>query len=97
MNTQTQPAVECRLDGMVRPKPRLWVVRVTREAYVLACNEKEALAAQRDIERWEEYPALDAKRWGGELLNGWNDDCFVYGNVNKDIKLRDAKAMDAAP
>jgi hypothetical protein len=83
-------------DGMVRPKPRLWVVRVIREAYVLACNEEEALAAQRDIEQWEHYPTVKAAIWGGEPLNGWDDDCFVYGNGDKDIKLRDAKAMDAA-
>jgi hypothetical protein len=37
-------------------RQKLWVVRVIREGYVLATNEKEALAAQRDIEKWEDPP-----------------------------------------
>lgn len=95
-NGQLQPADEGRLDLRVRPKLRLWVVRVVREAYVLAADENEARDAQGDIEQWEAYPEVEAYKWGGEKLGGWTDDCFVYANGDKNVTLATAKEVDAA-
>lgn len=72
----------------------LWVVRIIREAYVLAANEEEALAKQKDIERWEEYPAVEAELWRGETLDGWDDSALVYTN-GLDTTFAEARAIDA--
>ena len=93
---QDSPAVQGPLDGGVRPKLRLWVVRVVREAYVLAADEDEARDAQRDIEKWDDFPEVETYPWAKERLGGWTDDCFVYANGDKDITLAEAKAVDAA-
>ena len=95
-NEKVPPADAGRFERQVRTKQRLWVVRVVREAYVLAVDEDEARDAQRDIDRWEEYPEVEAYRWGGERLGGWADDCLVYSDGDKDVKLSEAKAIDAA-
>ncbi len=94
-DAQTSPALAGQVDRQVRPL-RLWVVRVVREAYVLAADEEEARDARYDIERWEDYPEVEAYQWGGEKLGGWTDDCFVYANGDKDVTLAAAKAVDAA-
>lgn len=92
---QTLPAVEGPLERQVRPL-RLWVVRVVREAYVLAADEDEARDMQGEIEMWEDYPEVEAYRWGGEKLGGWTDDTLVYDNSDDNVTLAAAKAIDAA-
>jgi hypothetical protein len=73
---------------------KLFVVRVCRDAFVLAENADEAKRAQRDIEKWEDHPTVEAHPWGGVDLDGWNDLCLVYGTV-RDTTLAEAKAIHA--
>lgn len=76
-------------------RPRLWVVRVIREAYVLATDEEAALAQQREIERWEEPPRVTAEPAEGQHLRGWDDEpglCMVYGS-DKEISLATARRL----
>ena len=77
------------------PRQRLWVVRVVREAYVLATDEEGALAQQREIERWEDSPRVTAEPAEGQHLDGWDAEpslCLVYG-TDKDISLTAARAL----
>ena len=89
------PANVGPMEGLGRT-PRLWVVRLVREAYVLADSEDDALDAQREIERWESL-AVTATPAGKQRLRGWDDgteSCLVYG-TDKDITLAAARLMVA--
>lgn len=77
----------------VRPL-RLWVVRVSLEAYVLAEDEEKAIQAQAEIERWE-YQKVTAEPWSGQPLEGWNDGDGVYG-TDHDVSLGEAKILHLA-
>lgn len=77
-----------------KPKKRLWVVRVVYEAYVLAADEDEAQSRKGAIERWEDFPKVQAYPWLHETLDGWTDDCLVYcAKDEDDITLGAAKAL----
>lgn len=78
-----------------KPGPRLWIVRIVHEAYVLATTEDDAKAARAEIERWEEYPAVTAEPWAGRQLDGWSDRSGVYG-TQQILSLRACKKLDAA-
>ena len=73
-------------NAKVRPL-RLWVVRVTREAYVLAEDEGKAIQARTEIQHWE-CPKVTAEPWSGQQLEGWNDGDGVYG-TDHDVSLGD--------
>lgn len=75
------------LQREVRPLKRLYVVRVVREAYVLAEDEAEAADMRSEIERWDEAEVEVSS--GAERLDGWEpaDRCFVYHNGSGDITL----------
>jgi hypothetical protein len=73
---------------------RLYIVRVVREAYVLATTAEEAKGLRREIERWEDFPAVTAEPWAGKHLEGWDDGCGVYGAEN--LSLKTAKQVDAS-
>lgn len=92
MNTDAAGASP--VDQPVRP--RLWVVRVVREAYVLADSEDDALQAQGEIERWEDNPEVTAMPDSDAVrLRGWDDDperCLVYGS-DVDITLAEARRL----
>lgn len=89
---QTEPAVGAPLERHVKPQLRLYVVRVLREAYVLAENESEAEDMRRDIEQWED-PVIEVSS-GSERLSGWSppEHCLVYHNGSDDITLAAARA-----
>jgi hypothetical protein len=73
---------------------KLYIVRITREAFVLADTEMGALEHQREIERWEDYPTIECYEAGTETLPGWDDGCFVYhGDGEKNITLAEAKEL----
>jgi hypothetical protein len=72
---------------------RLYIVRIVREAYVLAENEVKAKGSVREIERWEDYPTVTAELWGGRQLPGWSDTSGVYG-TDESISLGTAKKLD---
>ena len=93
MDDDTKTAVGAPLDAPVRPL-RLWIVRIVREAYVLAQDVEQAKRAQHEIERWEDSPSLTAEPWSGRLLDGWDNECGVYGMEN--VSLRTAKKVDSA-
>jgi hypothetical protein len=97
MNAKTDEshgAVAGQVERSVRP--RLWVVRVVREAYVLADSEGDALEAQGEIERWEDNPEVTAMPDNNAIrLRGWDDDperCVVYG-VDANITLAEARRL----
>jgi hypothetical protein len=71
---------------------RLYVVRVIREAYVLASSAIAALELQSSIERHEDAQ-LDVDDY--ERLDGWTDSCLVYNEDAEDITLGKAKAIHA--
>lgn len=73
----------------------LFEVTITHKAYVLAETEADAMGMQSEIERWEDYPEIEATPWSGGTLNGWDDDCLVYQDSDKDISLGEAKKMVA--
>ena len=73
---------------------KLWIVRIVHEAYVLAADEKEAMRAKSEIEKWEEEPVeFTAVPWDERHLAGWTDECGVYGTGGT-VSLRQAKLMD---
>jgi hypothetical protein len=74
-------------------KQRLFVVRIVREAYVLAESADEARDLLHEIEQWDE-PAIDVEPWHGQQLALWNDQCLVYG-PERDMTLGEAKALHA--
>lgn len=87
----TQPAVAGPVEPTVRQR-RLYVVRVVREAYVLADDEAEAADMQGEIERWE-TPAVEVSS-AAEELGGWSQEqerCLVYHNGSGDITLAQAR------
>ena len=75
---------------------RLYIVRITYEAYVLASSKAEAARQQSNIERWEDYPTVETYVLGHEKLDGWTDDCSVYHSGDGDITLAKARQIDAA-
>ena len=79
---------------MEQTQKRLWIVRVMREAYVLAPDQDSAIKAQKDIERWEDKVKVTAESAEGKRLDGWNDLCLVYG-TDKDMTLASARALVA--
>lgn len=85
-----QPAVGAPLERGVRPL-RLYVVRVMREAYVLAEDEASAEAQANEIARWED-PSIEVGS-GAERLDGWEpaDSCLVYNEQGRDITLEQAR------
>jgi hypothetical protein len=91
------PAAAGPLQRPVR-QLRLYVVRVVREAYVLAEDEDEAANMKHEIEQWEEG-AVEVSS-GAEKLDGWTQDaerCLVYHNGIGDITLAQARRdFDAA-
>ena len=93
-NEIQHPAVGAQVDRRVRP--RLWVVRVVREAYVLADNEDDAKQAQGEIERWEEFPQVTAvPDEDSPALDRWDEDaeiCLVYGS-DQDLTLAEARRL----
>ena len=89
--TQERPdAVAGQVDRGVRPL-RLYVVRVMREAYVLAEDEAGAEAQADEIARWEQ-PTIEVGS-GAERLDGWEpaDRCLVYNDEGRDITLEHAR------
>jgi len=86
----TNDAGGAPLERNVRPL-RLYVVRVVREAYVLAEDEAGAKAQANEIERWEE-PAIEVGS-GAERLDGWEpaEGCLVYNDEGLDITLAQAR------
>ena len=93
MSDELPRAVGAPIQRQVRPQ--LWVVRVVREAYVLADSEDDALEAQGEIERWEDSPTVTADPAGTQRLRGWDNDperCLVYG-TDKDITLAAARLL----
>ena len=96
MNTtksESHGAVAGQVDCHVRP--RLWVVRVVREAYVLATDQEAAMAQKQEIERWEDTPQVTAEPAEGQRLRGWDDEpslCLVYG-TDKEISLAEARRL----
>jgi len=91
MNETTQPAVAGPVEPTVRPL-RLYVVRVVREAYVLAEDEDDAADKSREIEQWE-TPEVEVSS-GAERLDGWSQEperCLVYHNGKGDITLAQAR------
>lgn len=90
MTTEATPQ-DLAVDRGVRPL-RLYVVRVVREAYVLAKDEAEAADMQSEIERWEN-PDVEVSS-GAERLDGWSQEperCMVYHNGEGDITLAAAR------
>ena len=88
---QKQPAGIGPVERGVRPL-RLYVVRVMREAYVLAEDEDAAADMRRDIEEWE-TPEVEVST-GSECLDGWSQDaerCLVYHRGKGDITLAQAR------
>jgi hypothetical protein len=97
MSETTQPAGIGPVERSVRPQKRLYVVRVVREAYVLAEDESEAAEMQGEIERWETAEVEVSS--GAEKLYGWSQDperCLVYHNGADDITLAQARRDFAA-
>lgn len=97
MNNDTNPQTAAGVGPVERRvRPRLWVVRVVREAYVLADSEDDALEAQGEIERWEDSPEVTATPDDDAIrLRGWDDDperCLVYGS-DVDITLAEARRL----
>ena len=80
------------LERQVKPQLRLYVVRVLREAYVLAESESDAEDMRGEIERWE-GPVVEVSS-GSERLDGWSpaERCMVYHNGSGDITLAAARA-----
>ena len=91
---ESHGAVAGQVERSVRP--RLWVVRVVREAYVLADSEEAALEARGEIERWEDNPEVTAMPDNNAIrLRGWDDDperCVVYG-ADANITLAGARRL----
>lgn len=88
---ESHGAVAGQVERSVRPL-RLYVVRVVREAYVLAEDEAEAADMQGEIERWE-TPEVEVGS-GSERLDGWSQEperCMVYHNGQGDITLAQAR------
>ena len=73
---------------------RLWVVRVTREAYVLAEDEGKAIQARAEIQR-RQCPTVTAELWSGQPLEGWRNGDGVYG-TDHDVSLGEAKILHLA-
>ena len=90
MNAETLPAVAGQVEPSVRPL-RMYVVRVMREAYVLAEDKAGAKALADNIARWE-YPIIKVST-GAERLDGWEpaDNCLVYNNHARLITLEVAR------
>lgn len=68
------------------------MVRVVREAYVLAEDKTEAYEMQSEIDRWE-TPEVDVMS-GDENLVGWTKEaerCLVYHKGSGDITLAQAR------
>ena len=75
---------------------KLWIVKVVRKGYVLAETENEACDFYKSIEDWEPCE-ITAEHWGGRKLAGGDEsNVFVYSGDNRDIRLPEAKAIDAA-
>lgn len=87
-DAQTLPAIAGQIDLCVR-QLRLYVVRVVREAYVLAADETDAEDMLGDIDRWED--ARVGVGSGSERLAGWDDRSMVYHAGKTDITLADAR------
>lgn len=90
MNAETLPAVAGQVEPSVRPL-RMYVVRVMREAYVLAEDEAGAKALADAIARLEE-PIIKVST-GAERLDGWEhaDYCLVYNGDGRVITLEVAR------
>jgi len=73
---------------------RLWIVRIVREASVLAPNESEAVQAVPEIEKWEDIPTVTVEHWAGTELPGWDELCYVYGQTKAEVSLPQAKRID---
>ena len=88
--SENSQAVVAPVEPSVRPL-RLYVVRVMREAYVLAEDEAGAEAQADEIARWED-PSIEVGS-GAERLNGWEpaDRCLVYNDEGRDITLEAAR------
>ena len=71
---------------------KLWVVTITRSGYVLAETEKEAIAEQRRIERWEESKVMAYVPRRTNPL-GWDDTAYVYG-TDDDKEVTFAQALE---
>ena len=90
---ETKPNADAGpVDCKVKPQLRLYVVRVLREAYVLAESESEAEAMRSEIDHWEE-PVVEVSS-GREMLEEWSppERCFVYHRGGGDITLAAARA-----
>ena len=55
---------------------KLYLVTISREAYVWAASEEEALDQCSEIERWQR-PDRTALRISGNIL-GWSKESLVY-------------------
>jgi hypothetical protein len=67
------------------------VVRVMREAYVLAEDDAGAKAQADEIARWEDSTVEVST--GAEVLAGWEpaDRCLVYNDEGREITLAQAR------
>ncbi len=92
---QFVPAAGVPLERHAQTRQRLWVVRVVREAYVLAESRQLALSAREEIDRWEDRPVVLADEAKDQWLTGWDDDpehCLVYGSA-ADVTLAQARRI----
>lgn len=67
---------------------KLYVVRVIREAYVLAADEVEAKHMKTEIEGWLS-PIVEVS--SGRENIGWEDESLIFHNGNYDITLAEAR------
>jgi hypothetical protein len=67
---------------------KLYCVKITRSAYVLAKNEDRASDYECEIEDCEDSDTEIYETHSNEL--GWDKDCFVYHSGENDITLSEA-------
>jgi hypothetical protein len=67
---------------------KLYCVKITRSAYVLAENKEQVSDHEREIEDWEEPDTEIYETHSNEL--GWNKDHLVYHSGENDITLSEA-------
>lgn len=67
---------------------KLYCVKITHSAYVLARNEERASDHEYEIQDWEESNTEIYETRTNEL--GWNKDCLVYHSGENDITLSEA-------
>jgi hypothetical protein len=75
---------------------KLYVVRIVYEAMVLADSVDAAKEQRSEIEKWEDYAALDVEPWTGALPMGWDETCGVYCDDGIDRSVKQAIKIHGA-